>query len=310
LSIPVKGLILIVILVAAAAAAAVPVFAYCPPDCAPKVNYQPGGNGTFANSNYTGSSSAGNFTSTISSIVVKTDKPSYNDGDKITVSGSVRDYIAGTPVSVIIRNPIGNVVYISQINLGNSTTYSTTISAGGSLWQTAGTYTISAQYGGPDRSTTTTFGFSGSKVSQAQNTFPVDGTNFSLTYTITNGKVLDIKADIQSKSLIVSIQTTGDGTLTITMPRALIDAKKTDGTDDTYFVLNNDQENDGFQEINTTSTDRTLSIPFSDGTESIQIIGTVAVPEFGPIVVLIFAIAIISIIAVSAKTGLRLLPKY
>ena len=35
-----------------------------------------------------------------------------------------------------------------------------------------------------------------------------------------------------------------------------------------------------------------------------------AVPEFGPIAALVLAIAIISIIAVSAKTGLRFMPKY
>jgi predicted secreted protein with PEFG-CTERM motif len=34
------------------------------------------------------------------------------------------------------------------------------------------------------------------------------------------------------------------------------------------------------------------------------------IPEFGPIAALVLAIAIISIIAVSAKTGLRFIPKY
>ena len=34
------------------------------------------------------------------------------------------------------------------------------------------------------------------------------------------------------------------------------------------------------------------------------------IPEFGPIAALVLAIAIISIIAVSAKTGLRFMPKY
>lgn len=303
-----KGYVLIAILIAAAGT--VPVFAFCPPDCAPKVNYQPGSNGTFATANYTGSGMVGNISSTISAVTVTTDKSSYNDGDKITISGAVKDYLGDTPISVIIRNPIGNIVYISQVNLANATTYSTNVSAGGSLWQAAGAYTITVQYGGPDRTATATFNFSGSKASLPQNTFPVDGTNFSLSYTITNGKVTDIKTDVPSKSLIVSIQTTGDGTLTITLPRALIDAKKASGVDDTFFVLNNDQENDGFQEISTTSTDRTLSIPFSDGTENIQIIGTIAVPEFGPIVYLILVIAIVSIIAISAKTGLRFPLKY
>ncbi|TLY08472.1 MAG: PEFG-CTERM sorting domain-containing protein [Thaumarchaeota archaeon] len=37
---------------------------------------------------------------------------------------------------------------------------------------------------------------------------------------------------------------------------------------------------------------------------------TPVIPEFGPIAALVLAIAIISIIAVSAKTGLRFMPKY
>ena len=41
-----------------------------------------------------------------------------------------------------------------------------------------------------------------------------------------------------------------------------------------------------------------------------EFMGTEVVPEFGPIAALVLAIAIISIIAVSAKTGLRLMPKY
>jgi predicted secreted protein with PEFG-CTERM motif len=42
-----------------------------------------------------------------------------------------------------------------------------------------------------------------------------------------------------------------------------------------------------------------------------QLVGQAPViPEFGPIAALVLAIAIISIIAVSAKTGLRFMPKY
>jgi predicted secreted protein with PEFG-CTERM motif len=306
LGIPVKGFVLIAIL---AVAGAVPAFAYCPPDCAPKINYQVGTSGSYSVINSTnGNYTTGNFVTSTSAVTVATDKPSYNDGDKITISGSVASYQLGMPVSILVRNPIGNIVSISQVDLGNGTSYSTALTAGGSLWQAAGAYTVTAQYGSQDRQATTTFNFSGSK--GVQNTFPVDGTNFTLPYSITNGKVTDITTDIKSKSLIVTIQTTGDGTLTLTMPRALIDAKKTDGTDDKYFVLNDDQENDGIQETSTTNTDRTLSIPFTDGTTKIEIIGTIVVPEFGSIAALVLAIAIISIIAVSAKTGLQLMPKY
>ena len=41
-----------------------------------------------------------------------------------------------------------------------------------------------------------------------------------------------------------------------------------------------------------------------------QLAGIPPVPEFGPIAALVLAIAIISIIAVSAKTGLRFMPKF
>ena len=115
-----------------------------------------------------------------------------------------------------------------------------------------------------------------------------------------------MKAATVSKSLVVTILTTGDGTLTMTMPRSIIDAKKTDGTDDTYFVLNDGQENDQFQETQNTATARTLQIPFTDGTSQIEIIGTFVVPEFGAMAAVVLVVAIVAIIVISSKTGLRL----
>src|SRR5690348_4158250 len=103
-------------------------------------------------------------TSTGVPITVTTDKASYNDGDKLTISGTTQDFISGTPVSVIVRNPIGNVVQIAQVDLGSDRTYSTTITVGGSsLWQAAGTYEVDVQFGSKDRSAKTTFDFTGSK---------------------------------------------------------------------------------------------------------------------------------------------------
>jgi predicted secreted protein with PEFG-CTERM motif len=241
-------------------------------------------------------------------ITVTTDKTSYNDGDKVTISGSTQEYISDTPITVKIISPIGNIVKVDQVDLGSDKTFSTSITATGSLWQAAGTYQAMVQFGSKDRSAETTFQFTGSAGGQAGNTIKVDGTDLSVKYSITNGKVLGIKADTQSKSLIVSIQTTGDGVLTVTLPRGLIDAK-VGGQDSHFYVLSDGQEAD-FQEMSQTTTDRTLSIPFTDGTEEIEIIGTQIIPEFGPIAALVLAIAIISIIAVSAKTGLRFMPKY
>lgn len=243
-------------------------------------------------------------------VTVTTDKSSYNDGDKVMISGTTRDYMGDTPLTLILRNPVGNVIKVDQITVGTDKTFSTSVIATGALWTAAGTYSISVQYGSPDRSAKTTFQFSGSSISSGPSTIPVDGTNYSITYTITNGKVLDIKANTQSKSLIVTIQTTGDGLLTITMPRAVIDAKKSDGTDDQFIVLNDGQQNGQANETLTTNTDRTLAIPFKNGTQQIEIVGTFVIPEFGPIAALVLTIAIVSIIAISKKTGLRFPTRY
>jgi predicted secreted protein with PEFG-CTERM motif len=267
-------------------------------------------NSTTATSGNTTSPTTTMYSPSSGAITVTTDKTSYNDGDMITISGSTQDYITDTAITVKIISPIGNIVKFDQIALGADRTYSTTEKAAGPLWKEAGTYQVLVQFGSKDRTAQTTFQFTGSGGGQAQagNTMKVDGTDLSVQYSITNGKVLGIKADVQSKSLIVSIQTTGDGVLTVTLPRGLIDAQ-VNGQDDHFYVLNDGQEAD-FQETSKTTTDRTLSIPFSDGTQEIEIIGTQIIPEFGPIAALVLAIAIISIIAVSAKTGLRFMPKY
>ncbi len=134
------------------------------------------------------------------------------------------------------------------------------------------------------------------KVPHVQQTYPVN-------YGITNGTVSNMTIDGQSASLLIATQTTGDGVLTITLPRSLIDAK-VKGEDDQYFVLEDGQDSD-FNETKT-ATDRTLTLPFIDGTEEIEIVGTQVIPEFGVIASLVLVIAIISVVALSAKTRLRI----
>ena len=245
-------------------------------------------------------------------ITVMTDKESYADGETIIISGETRDYISGVQLTISVTNPVGNRVYLDQIEVGTDKTYSAEITAGGSLWKAAGTYTVHVQYGGENRANETTFEFSGSAGGPPSGkTFKVENTDFSVRYEITGGKVIGITADVEGKSLSIEIETTSDGMLTIHLPRALIDAKITPGgEDDNFFVLVDGEESADFREVETTSDERTLKIPFTDGATEIEIIGTFIVPEFGPIAALVLAVAIISIIAISAKTRLRLMPKY
>jgi predicted secreted protein with PEFG-CTERM motif len=115
------------------------------------------------------------------------------------------------------------------------------------------------------------------------------------------------------------------GIFEISLPREVIDSKtcydtqwirdfedpascKEWGPDSEYIVLVDGEESD-FQEW-PTAAQRKLEIPFTHGVTTIEIIGTEVIPEFGTIAGLVLAAALISIIAVSAKTRLNVIPKF
>ena len=253
-----------------------------------------------------------------SSIVVTTDKASYSMGETIVITGEVRD-LYGIPIGLIIKNDIA-IVGLDQITVGADKKFRTEFVAGGTM-KTVGTYTIEVTYGNESRTATTSFEFtgvmedqtSGDQITEQESivtdtTISVQGSVDLIGYEITGGKLLSIMTDVDANSLIILIDATDDGSLTITIPRSVLDALLGDGSDDDFFVLVDGEEVD-FDEI-ISSTDRILTIEFLAGTELIEIIGTFVIPEFGTIAAMILAVAIISIIAISAKSRLSIIPRY
>jgi predicted secreted protein with PEFG-CTERM motif len=252
-----------------------------------------------------------------SSVVVTTDKASYSEGETILVTGEVSQLLGGYALALTVIAPNGNIVSIDQLTVGVDKKFSTSVAAGGSLMKIGGTYTVTVQYGdNKNNSATTSFEFGGStatppsKVEESNvtdTTVSVSGSSDLIGYVITGGKLLGITPDVDANSLIISIDATEDGSLTLTIPRSVLDAT-INGEDDDFFVLIDGEEVD-FDET-TTSTDRILTIAFPAGAEEIEIIGTFVVPEFGTIAAMILAVAIISIIAISAKSRLSIIPRY
>ena len=124
-----------------------------------------------------------------------------------------------------------------------------------------------------------------------------------LFYKITGGQILKIIPDTDSISLIIQIETFSDGDLLITLPKTVIDTSEGD-----FFVLVDGEETVFYAEQ--TPDSWTLRIPFYNGSEEIEIIGTFVIPEFGTIAAIILAVAITSIIVLSAKTKLSIMPKF
>ena len=102
--------------------------------------------------------------------------------------------------------------------------------------------------------------------------------SYNVDYTIDNGIVNSIFLDPDFLELIVMFQSQDDGTIEITIPRQLLDAKF-ESADDIFFVLVDGFETD-YIELSSDSNSRTLIIPYFMGDSTIEIIGTSALtPE-------------------------------
>jgi len=121
----------------------------------------------------------------------------------------------------------------------------------------------------------------------------------TLSYNISGGSVSSIITNSDDATLVVAVDASDDGELSITMDSNYITAFD----DDSYFVLVNNEE------VWFSQDGSTLTIPFEAGTEKIEIVGSAVVPEFGTIAMVVLAVAIISIIVITAKTKTQLIPK-
>lgn len=90
---------------------------------------------------------------------IKTDKTSYSEGETIVITGEVRDLYSGTPISVIVKAPNGNLVSIVQLKVGTDKKFWMYFICGGALMKIEGKYTIAVQYGTVNRSAETAFEF-------------------------------------------------------------------------------------------------------------------------------------------------------
>ncbi|MEX2193146.1 MAG: PEFG-CTERM sorting domain-containing protein [Nitrosarchaeum sp.] len=232
-------------------------------------------------------------------ISVETDANSYKEGETIVISGKVSTIITGTPVTMQIFGQ-DNLVDIAQITVAEDGNYSHTVRAEGPLWSKAGEYTIRVSFG-VGNIAETQFTFSPKTETSETKTFEVDAGNhgtFDVEYSIEGGIVKDMLVDEEIFALIVIIESTDDGSISLEIPRYALDAKKQDETDDIFIIIIDGIEAP-YQETITDSNSRVITINFEQGDSDIEIIGTTIIPEFGTIAMMILAIGIITTIFVT-----------
>ena len=120
-----------------------------------------------------------------------------------------------------------------------------------------------------------------------------------LHWNINGGDVLSMHVDEDNASLVIDMTSYDDGELFVALDETYI------GSDDgTFFVIVGGEESNDYEQAG-----NDLFISFPAGTESIEIVGSYAVPEFGTIAMIVLAVAIVSIIVLTTKTRTTLIPK-
>ena len=250
-------------------------------------------------------------------ISIETDSDVYDHSSIITVTGQIANVDPNYLQAVIqVFAPNGNIAGVAQPNVDNDGSFVGTFNTSGYGWKNNGTYEITATYLGiattisieikdtVESATVTAPTAAETAVAETAVNETASLYEFpegQIAYTITGGIITSIYANADDNSILIEIDTTDDGVLTIALDEGII--KPFD--DGTFFVLiNNESFFDFTQEGNK------LTIPFHAETERIEIVGSWAIPEFGTIAVMILVVAIVSIIIVSAKTKLSLVPRY
>ncbi len=246
-------------------------------------------------------------------ITMETDNTVYDHASVITVTGNVEPVDPNnSDVTIIIERAVpSGIAGIAQVSVNSDGDFSTTINTATGSMKYDTTYLIKAQY--VDAETTVSI-----ELTAADETYSLETattvtpeTETSLSELVGGGPIeYDLTCSATSptfwpnaddSTLEIHMDATGDGTLTITLHEEVI---KPFG-DGTFFVFVNGEEVQDFVQDG-----NTLIIPCKAGDEKIEIVGSWAVPEFGTIAAMILVVAIVAIIAVSAKTKLSLVPKY
>ena len=227
-----------------------------------------------------------------SEISVTTNKQFYELGDKVVVSGSVQ-LVSGTPVTIIVRNPMGNVYDVGQVTLMNNLFSHDFVLSDDSQ---GGTYAINIKHG----------------TQSAQIHFIVNVGQLVIIPVLegeikvrSNGTNLIKYGDVQvspvDNTIMISLDTSkinGSVKQEFQIPKNIIDHPggllviKIDGIE----IQCTQSE---------TSTQRILDCPIPVGSKELEMIGTVVIPEFGPQSTVIFTVGMVTLVLIFSRYGMR-----
>ena len=238
------------------------------------------------------------------SIIFNIESDTYDHDSIILITGQVKT-VKEVDVVFVVSGPMG-IVQVDQVKVSSDGSFSTTVNTANPMMKYDGEYKIKVTYGAKDLNHVVYVNLvggveAGSMAGHEEHHEEVHDLASEVDYSISGGHVEGVTANVNGNSLVVAIHDAEDGgELTITLPSDVI----TPFNDGTFFVLVNDEESD-----DASQDGNTITVPFDADATTVEIIGTHVVPEFGTIAAIILAVAITSIIVLSAKTKLSIMPK-
>ena len=215
-------------------------------------------------------------------ITASTNSLSYKLGEKVTITGTVKNVIDGNPVTILVRSPVQNVYAIGQVEINNNIFVHDFVISENSK---PGTYTIDIKHG--DQTAKLQF----TLTSGVLQNIPVETSSIKV-----RGDVLGL---IKYENVVVSLE---EKSITIQLdiespidpipqefdiPKEVIDSRQS-------LIVEIDGDPLDCSETKTVeNTILNCFIPSS--AQEMKIIGTSVIPEFGNLAVFVLLVSIISL---------------
>jgi outer membrane protein assembly factor BamB len=212
---------------------------------------------------------------------------------RLTVSGRLSPTLPGETLELLYKDPDGKILS-NLVVIAKDGSYTDTI-----FPEKEGSWTVYAIFKGEGYYTgsqSPTLQFTVTSRTE-MNTFNlrVDDVSYPIRYSIEGGSIRDIA--VENTSIKVDIDTTMKGTLSIHLPRNVIDARDSD------YVVSVDDKTVLFKETEANDEERILLIPFPADSREITITGTYVVPEFDAIAMAMLSLTITMVLVIRAVYG-------
>jgi len=245
-------------------------------------------------------------------IELSTSQTEIQSLDSVLVIGKITGVSIFKSITITVISPDGEVIYAPELPFDDDGVFKRLIHPPLPSFKD-GTYTVIASHEDTEKTAQIQFTVIGSTISPIKS--PIQSQDSDMIDDKPSTITLSTETTFGDNKIIVTgstISSTTDITFTVTSPNGnLISiAQVTPGTDGEFSteIISGGSlwKEDGFYTI---TANQGLSSEHKQSVQ-VEISNGVVVPEFGPLAVMILVVAIISIIAISSKSRLSIIPRY